>query len=137
MINLNKGLHWKPEKRIGLKNSNQHYKHKLVVNQTPITTFTSLKGSNTNQTQDSKTYQTPYCIRLQALFTLDNHVNSAKIQPKNLIRVRQKIQLATNHHMKLWTLVTSVSLYNTSMNLKNFPFLIPHFFNFTQLSNTN
>jgi hypothetical protein len=60
MINLNKGLHWKPEKCIGLKNSNQHYKHKLVVNQTPITTFTSLKGSNTNtnQTQDSKTNQT-------------------------------------------------------------------------------
>jgi capsid portal protein len=60
-----------------------------------------LKGSKTNQTQDSKTYQTPGCSRLQALFKLDNHDNSAKIQLKNLIRDRQKIQLATNDSMKL------------------------------------
>lgn len=35
-------------------------KNKLVVNQ-KATTFTSLKGSKTNPTQDSKTYQIQGC----------------------------------------------------------------------------
>jgi len=43
-----------------LKVWNQHPKNKLVVNQ-KATTFTSLKGSKTNPTQDSKTYQIQGC----------------------------------------------------------------------------